>query len=90
MKQEMPQRPTREIDCRLEQLVGEPIRVKAAEFLPLRDDSAGERLWIPADNLMLHDGTKTAGPPVFFEGGLRGFHRQIGGPSTTRSIELAR
>ena len=73
----MTERPAWEIDRVLSALVGEEVRVGAAAFAPPK--SNGE--WhpgLPVNQLILPDNSCASGLPVFFEGRLCRFVREIG------------
>ena len=73
----MIKRPQWEIDLILEALVGDDVRVGAASFSPPKPN--GE--WEPCrsvSQLILPDNTSGSGLPVYFEGRLRRFDREIG------------
>ena len=71
-------RPPWEVDRRLERLRGENVRVAAKYFSPSpRHGHAPLRL-LPVRDLYLPDNSLPAGRPVFFEGRLLEFERQIG------------
>jgi len=77
MDPQMSRKPTWEIDQRLAALVGCPIRVRADSLIPKGWN--GELLKHPINdvNLVLPDGTKIEGDPVYVEGILREFSRRI-------------
>ena len=66
------------IDLRLGQLIGRDVRVAVDAFSPVRWN--GEALpWLnPVRELILPDNSRVGALPVFFEGRLRQFERQIG------------
>jgi len=67
-----------EIDRILSNLVGQDVRVAAKAFSPARWDGTALPCFIPVARLLLPDNTQPAGLPVFFEGRLLEFERQIG------------
>ncbi len=71
-------RPRWHIDLVLEELMGADIRVAARAFSPQRwTDGELPRL-MPVRQLILPDNSPTGALPVFFEGRLQRFERQIG------------
>ena len=71
-------KPTWEIDRVLQSLVGAQIRVGAEAFAPFSPGQAIQGRLTPASQLILPDNTPVDGLPVFFEGRLEQFSRQIG------------
>src|SRR5437867_10873109 len=71
-------RPRWEIDTILEGLVGEDVRVAAAAFAPPMPNGKSRGSFIPANKLILPDNSSAEGLPVYFEGRLWMFARQIG------------
>ena len=71
-------KPTWEIDRTLQSLVGAQIRVGAEAFAPLAQGRSIQERLTPASQLILPDNTPVDGQPVFFEGRLEQFSRQIG------------
>ena len=74
-------RPTRkrwDIDRRLEQVVGLDVRVAVDAFSPQVWDGGAIPVLSPVRHLILPDNSQAGGLPVFFEGRLRRFERQIG------------
>jgi len=71
-------RPQWEIDRTLERLRGEDVRVVAKSFSPLPRNGETPLRFLPVRDLYLPDNSQPAGRPVFFEGRLREFERQIG------------
>jgi len=59
-------------------LVGQFVRVAAAEFSPVHADGLRSPRFIPVGQLILPDGTQVGTTPVFFEGLLKEFERRIG------------
>ncbi len=70
-------RPQWDIDRRLAALVGCDIRVAADAFAPIQADGKPWPDLIAVEDLLLPDNTRPEGRPVFFEGKLREFTRQI-------------
>jgi hypothetical protein len=78
MSAELKQRPRWEIDRTRDAFLGAEIRVAANAFSPT-PWTGGNRLRLtPVRDLILADSSRAAGLPVFFEGRLRHFERQIG------------
>lgn len=71
-------RSKRDIDRRLERLLGQDVRVAAKSFLPPSRPGSAPLRFIPVRDLYLPDNSQPAGLPVFFEGRLQQFERQIG------------
>ena len=71
-------KPTWKIDLDLRSLVGAQIRVGAEAFAPLAQGRAIQERLTPVRQLILADNTAVDGQPVFFEGRLDQFSRQIG------------
>ena len=71
-------RPPWEVDCRLERLRGENVRVAAKSFSPSPCHGHAALRLLPVRDLYLPDNSQPAGRPVFFEGRLLEFERQIG------------
>src|ERR1041384_5594887 len=71
-------RPRWEIDTILQGLVGEEVRVAAAAFAPPMPNGKSRGSFIPANKLILPDNSSAEGLPVYFEGRLCMFARQIG------------
>ena len=71
-------RPQWDIDRVLVALVGCDVRVAAEAFAPIRADGQPSLAFIGVQALLLPDNTSSEGRPVFFEGKLREFARQIG------------
>lgn len=71
-------RPLWPIDQVLERLVGAPIRLAAESFIPIRWDGEPMEKRIGTRELILPDQTQPGPLPVYFEGRLREFTRQIG------------
>ncbi len=78
MKTERTSRPLWEIDRRLHALIGAEMRVAAKSFAPVTRNEERPRHFVSVRNLYLPDNSQPAGRPVFFEGRLRCFERQIG------------
>lgn len=72
------EKPTWEIDRTLQSLVGAQIRVGAEAFTPFAQGRSIQERLTPASQLILPDNTPGDGQPVFFEGRLEQFSRQIG------------
>ena len=72
------QKPTWRIDQKLNALIGEDVRVAAKSFSPAIQTGGAPPRFIPVGDLFLPDNSQPAGLPVFFEGRLRKFERQIG------------
>lgn len=70
-------KPIWEIDRIPRSCVGAHIRVGAKAFAPLGEDRQMPPRLIPANCLILPDNTAVEGQPVFFEGRLEEFTRQI-------------
>lgn len=66
------------IDTLLQGLMGERVRVQAAAFSPVRWNGDNLPDLIDAKDLILPDNSRATGLPVFFEGRLMRFRRQIG------------
>ena len=71
-------RPKWEIDRALEALIGRDIRVAAKSFSPPPRPGDTKLRLTPVEDLFLPDNSQPAGLPVFFEGRLLKFDRQIG------------
>ncbi len=71
-------RPEWDIDRVLAALVGCDVRVAAEAFAPIGADGQPSPAFIGVQDLLLPDNTRPEGRPVFFEGKLRQFTRQIG------------
>ena len=71
-------RPPWEVDRRLERLRGENVRVAAKSFSPSPCHGHAPLRFLPVRDLYLPDNSQPAGRPVFFEGRLLEFERQIG------------
>ena len=67
-----------EIDRTLERLRGEDVRVVAKSFSPPTRNGHPPLRFLPVRDLYLPDNSQPAGRPVFFEGRLLEFERQIG------------
>ena len=72
------QRPLWGIDQILNDLIGQDIRVAAKSFAPVSYDGDAPLRFLPVRDLYLPDNSQPAGRPVFFEGRLLEFERQIG------------
>ena len=71
-------RPSWDVDRRLERLRGENVRVAAKCFSPSPCHGHSPLRLLPVRDLYLPDNSQPAGRPVFFEGRLLEFERQIG------------
>ena len=71
-------RPQWAIDRVLEELRGENVRVAAAAFSPTGWTNENPRRFISPRDLILPDNTLAAGLPLYFEGRLQDFVREIG------------
>ena len=71
-------RPPWEVDRHLERLRGENVRVAAKSFSPAPGHGHAPLRLLPVRDLYLPDNSQPAGRPVFFEGRLLEFERQIG------------
>jgi hypothetical protein len=79
MSTELNQRRKWAIDRTLDGFIGEDVRVAAKAFSPVRrNDVEAPRRLIPVRDLFLADNSQPGGLPVFFEGRLHHFERQIG------------
>ena len=79
MEAELQQRPQWEVDKMLTGFIGEDVRVAAKAFSPVRwNRSERPPHLIPVRDLFLPDNAQPEGLPVFFEGRLQRFERQIG------------
>ena len=72
------QRPQWEIDRILESLQGQNIRVAAESFSPARWNGEPPHHFITPREFVLPDNTNAGGLPLYVEGRLREFNRQIG------------
>ncbi|MBI5385638.1 MAG: hypothetical protein HZA90_13250 [Verrucomicrobia bacterium] len=72
------QRKKWDVDRLLEGLIGEQVRVAAKSFAPPPPPGTATLRFAPVRDLFLPDNTQPAGLPVFFEGRLLEFERQIG------------
>ena len=70
-------RPKWDIDHILERLLGEEIRVAGKSFAPPARPGVAPLRFIPVRDLFLPDNSQPAGRPVFLEGQLVEFERQI-------------
>lgn len=66
------------IDLVLERLIGTDVRVAARNFSPRINTAHRIPQLLPVRDLFLPDNTRPQGIPVFFEGNLKWFRRQIG------------
>lgn len=66
------------IDNYLEQLTGADVRVCARRFSPSNLGNPCPIKLAPVTELFLPDNSRSEGLPVFFEGNLKWFHRQVG------------
>ena len=73
----LPARKRWAIDHRLEQVVGRDVRVAVDAFSPVLWNGDAIPVLSPVRNLILPDNSQAGGLPVFFEGRLRRFERQI-------------
>lgn len=71
-------RPAWPIDLLLEGLLGQNIRVGAESFSPAVNNGHLPRLFVGPRQLVLPDNTSAAGLPLYFEGRLARFVREIG------------
>ena len=71
-------RPKWVIDQTLDRLIGEEVRVAAKSFSPPSRNGHPPLRFLPVRDLYLPDNSQPAGRPVFFEGRLLEFERQIG------------
>lgn len=71
-------RPEWGIDRLLARLMGQPLRVAADWFSPVRWDGRSLPEWVRVADLILPDNSRPGPLPVFFEGRLRQFDRRIG------------
>src|SRR5205085_10093337 len=69
--------PSWEIDRILQRCIGYDVRVCARQFAPV---PTGKHVpaFLPVGNIILSDQSRPENLPVFFEGKLDSFHRQIG------------
>src|SRR5690349_9959018 len=66
-----------EIDCILEGLLGAEVRVAARSFSPARWSGENSFRFVAARSLYLPNNSQPAGLPVFFEGRLQEFARNV-------------
>ena len=78
MTPELRQRPEWQIDRLLDSLIGKPVRVAADTFSPEPWNGQEPKWWVATRQLILPDNSRPAGLPVYFEGRLQQFTRQIG------------
>ena len=78
MNTQMNHRPKWAIDRWLERLLGAEVRAAAKSFSLASCHDAAPLRFIPVRDLYLPDNSQPAGLPVFFEGRLLEFERQIG------------
>jgi len=78
MDPELSPRPKWEIDRLLDGLIGKDVRVAAKSFSPGKWTGEHPDRLLPIRGLFLPENSQPSGLPVFFEGQLRGFVRQIG------------
>ena len=78
MNTQLNHRPQWDVDRMLERLRGENVRVAAKSFAPPAHPGIAPLRFIPVRDLFLPDNSQPAGRPVFFEGRLVEFERQIG------------
>jgi hypothetical protein len=67
-----------QIDRMLADLINEPVRVAAKSFSPLSWNTETAPRFIPVRTLYLPDNGQPETVPVFFEGHLKRFDRQVG------------
>jgi hypothetical protein len=72
------ERPVWDIERKLRALLGADVRVAARAFAPVGGAGGNAARLHPVRDLFLPDNSQPAGLPVFFEGRLRHFQRQIG------------
>ena len=72
------QRPQWPIDQLLDRLTGENVRVAAEAFSPSRWNGELPRRFVSRRDLILPDNSEARGLPLYFEGRLRRFTREIG------------
>ena len=77
MSTELAQRPQWPIDRALEALIGLDVRVAARSFSPAQDPKAQPIRFTPVRDLYLPDNSQPGSLPVYFEGVLRQYTRQI-------------
>jgi len=78
MSVEPNQRPKWEIDRILERLIGQNVRVEAKAFAPTRWNGEIMPPLLAVRDLVLPDNSRPDGLPVFFEGRLQQFQRNVG------------
>lgn len=78
MKAETLQRPQWAIDHLLDRFTGENVRVAAEAFSPTRWNAEFPRRFVSRRELILPDNSDARGLPLYFEGRLRRFTREIG------------
>ena len=78
MSAEIIHRPKWPIDQILGSLIGDNVRVAAESFSPTRWNGEVPRLFLSSRELVLPDNSRADGLPLYFEGKLRRFVRQIG------------
>src|SRR5438105_4270161 len=66
-----------EIDRILAGLIGEEVRVAAKSFSPMRWTGESRFDFVAVRSLYLPDNSQPGGLPVFFEGRLKGFARDV-------------
>ena len=71
------QRPQWGVDRRLDDLIGQDLRVAAKSLAPASSDGNASLRFIPVRDLYLPDNRQPAGRPVFVEGRLQAYERQI-------------
>lgn len=92
---EISQRQVWHIDQVLGALVGQDVRVAADSFCPAPKNGTAPRHFVSPRELVLADNTSARGLPLYFEGKLKRFRREIGvvhvelepPASTTESVE---
>ena len=78
MSAELAHRPQWDIDRVLEELHGQDVRVAAMSFSPAPWDGGLHSRFISPRELILPDNSAVAGLPLYFEGRLQRYLRQIG------------
>ena len=78
MSTQTTQRPRWDIAHLLDGLTGKAVRVAAKSFSPVPPNGDAPRRFMPVRDLFLPDNSQPASLPVFFEGRLLQFERQIG------------
>lgn len=78
MSSEISHRPAWPIDRVLGALVGQHVRVAAESFSPAGKNGQRPHVFVSPRQLVLPDNTSAAGLPLYFEGRLRQFVREVG------------